>query len=114
MANDDDILLEQRPHLRLHDDTPTRATSDHFIGDEQVKRRQDDLQAAGLTLESTSDIAISGNVFSAVGPKALELKGDPSVRVVFSNNVLTDVQSDDQRLVDSVVTDSIFPETERP
>ena len=68
--------------------------SNSFIGDGQVKRAKNDLEAAGITLEQTSDIAVSGNLFSSVRPKAVGLKGDPSRRVLFSNNVLTDVESD--------------------
>lgn len=86
--------------------------SNSYIGQQKVKRRQNDLQAGGLTLESTSDIAISGNVFSEVTPKAIELKGNPARRVVFANNVLTKVQSDHDQLVDSVVTDSVLPESD--
>jgi len=84
--------------------------SNSYIGSQKVKRRPNDLQAAGMTLESTTDIAISGNVFSEVTPKAVQLVGDPTVRVVFSNNVLTEVESDHNDLVDSVVTDSVLPD----
>jgi len=76
--------------------------SDSFIGRGAVKREGDDGGAGGLILEGTSDIAISGNVFSGVGPRAVAAKGEPSRRVLFADNVLTDVTSEHSRLRDSV------------
>lgn len=81
--------------------------SNSYIGDGGVKRRKNDLAAAGLTLEGTSDVVVSGNLFSSVRPKALELRGDPSLRVLFGNNVLTDVESDETKLEESVLGDVI-------
>lgn len=78
-----------------------------YIGDNSVRRRNNDLAAAGLTLEATSDVVISGNGFSSLGPKAVLSKGAPSRRVVFDGNLLTDVESDDQTLVESLITDTI-------
>ncbi|MEC7564772.1 MAG: right-handed parallel beta-helix repeat-containing protein [Planctomycetota bacterium] len=65
-----------------------------YIGGGDVRRNTDDLAAAGIELASTNHIAISGNVFSSLQTKALELKDEPSKSVLFSNNVLVDVQSD--------------------
>jgi parallel beta-helix repeat protein len=76
---------------------------DSYIGDGKVKRGTKDLAAAGLVVEATSDVAISGNVFASVRPKALEVKGAPSQRVLFSDNVLTDAKSDHARLEASVI-----------
>ena len=76
--------------------------SNSYIGGNKVRRRKNDLAAAGMTLESTQDVAIIGNVFSSVKPKAVELKGTPSSRVMFTGNVLTDVASDHGKLRDSV------------
>ena len=45
--------------------------SDSSIGGGAVKRETDDLAASGLTLEGTSDVAVIGNLFSGVAPKAL-------------------------------------------
>lgn len=81
-----------------------------YIGDGQVKRGTNDLKAAGLTLEDTSDVAVSGNVFASVQPKAVEMVGKPSQRIVFSNNVLTDVQSDHESLKDSAIHSLILPQ----
>jgi len=84
---------------------------DSYIGDGAEKRRQDDQQAAGVVLSGTTDVGMSGNVFSGVGPKTLTIEGDKPVRrILFSNNVLTDVDSDHARLKDakeSVVSDNL-------
>ncbi len=75
--------------------------SNSSIGDGQIKRAKNDEAAAGMVLSGTSDNAISGNVFSSVRPKALTLEGEPSRRILFSNNVLVDVESDHPRLQES-------------
>lgn len=84
---------------------------DSYIGEGAVKRRQDDIQAAGLVLSGTTDVGISGNVFSSVRPKAVAIEGDAPVRrILFSNNVLTDVVSDHESLKEaeeSVVSDNL-------
>jgi hypothetical protein len=77
--------------------------SDSYIGDDTVKRAANDRVAAGLVLEGTADIAVTGNVFSSVAPKALEVRGTPSRRVLFTDNVLRDVQSDAGRCENSMV-----------
>lgn len=77
--------------------------SNSYIGEGQIKRAKNDEAAAGLVLAGTSDVAISGNVFASVRPKALELQGAPSRRVVFGDNVLVDVDSDHAKLQDSPV-----------
>jgi hypothetical protein len=81
--------------------------SDSFIGQGAVKRDRDDLAASGLTLEGTSDIAIAGNLFSGVGPKAVALKGEASRRILFAGNVLTHVASEHAQLRDSMVHENI-------
>ncbi|MEX2174238.1 MAG: right-handed parallel beta-helix repeat-containing protein [Pirellulaceae bacterium] len=69
--------------------------SSSYIGEGADKRAADDRAAAGIVLAGTSDIAISGNVFSGLSTKAVKLEGDqPSSEVLFSDNVLTDVESD--------------------
>ncbi len=81
--------------------------SDSTIGVGAVKRGTDDLDASGITLNGTSDVAVSGNVFSGVTPKALAVEGDPSRRVLFSNNVLTDTAGDRAKLRDSRVGENL-------
>jgi parallel beta-helix repeat protein len=86
-----------------------------YVGDGKVKRRVDDLQAAGMVLAGARDIATSGNVFSSVRPKAFALEGDgPVQRVLFANNVMTDVASDHTKLEKtegSVVSDNVISAT---
>ena len=72
--------------------------SSSYIGDGKDKRTTADRSAAGIVLAGTSDIAISGNTFSGLSTKALTLEGDASKRVLFSNNLLTEVQSDHPQL----------------
>ncbi len=81
--------------------------SNSVIGAGEVKRGTTDLAAAGITLEGTSDVAISGNVFSGLTEKALILAGEPSSRVAFTGNVLTEVQSDHPLLNQSVIADNL-------
>lgn len=77
--------------------------SNSYLGGGQVKRAATDLRASGLRLEGTSDVAVSGNVFAGVRPKAVEAAGSASRRVLFAGNVLTDSDSDHAVLKDSVV-----------
>lgn len=86
------------------------AFSDSTIGPDQQKRLPGDQQAAGLVLEGTSDVAVAGNLFSGVEPKALTIEGEPSRRILFSGNVLTDVDSDHANLPDSVIDGNLESE----
>lgn len=81
--------------------------SNSYIGENSVKRRVDDLAAAGMTLDGATDVAIVGNSFASVRPRAVELKDGGARRVVFSSNVLTDVESDHDQLEDSVIADLV-------
>jgi parallel beta-helix repeat protein len=76
--------------------------SNSYLGEGKVKRAPKDLLAAGLKLEGTSDIAITGNTFAGVRPKAVEAD-DTSRRVLFSDNVITDAASDHEKLKQSVI-----------
>jgi len=60
-----------------------------------------------LTLAGTSDVAVSGNLFSGVGPTAVAVEAESSRRVLFSGNVLTDGASEDVRLRDSLVGENL-------
>ncbi len=84
--------------------------SDSYLGNDQYKRLPNDFKAAGMVLENTTDVAISGNLFSGVKPKALALEGSDSKRILFSGNVLTDVASDHMSLEDSLVKDNLEAE----
>jgi hypothetical protein len=65
--------------------------SNSYIGENTQKRQKVDSDAAGIVLNGTSDIAISGNVLSGLTTRAVTMEGAPYKRVLFSNNVLTDV-----------------------
>ena len=71
-----------------------------YIGEGKVRRNTDDLMAAGIQLESTSNIAISGNVFSSLQTKAIAVGDSKPKSVLFSNNVLVDVESEHAALAD--------------
>lgn len=83
--------------------------SDSYIGRGEVKRASDDRAAAGLILEGTTDVAIVGNLFSAVRPGALVVRGAPSERVLFSDNLLQDTGSDVNRLENALIGDNLQP-----
>ncbi|MBC8472235.1 MAG: right-handed parallel beta-helix repeat-containing protein [Planctomycetes bacterium] len=81
--------------------------SNSYLGDGKVKRAANDLTAAGMVLEGTSDVTVVGNLFSSVRPKALAIKGRPSKGVLFGDNVLVDVSSDHKKLDASLVEDNL-------
>ena len=80
--------------------------SNSYIGTD-VPMRGKDLFVGGIVFEGTTDICVVGNLMSSVSPKALELKGKPSERVVFSGNVITDAQSDQENLKNSIVENNL-------
>jgi hypothetical protein len=69
-----------------------------YIGEGKVKRNTDDLMAAGIQLQSTNNIAICGNVFSSLQSKAVAVGDSKPKSVLFSNNVLVDVESEHSSL----------------
>ncbi len=77
--------------------------SDSYIGDGKTKRGPDDTAAGGLTLNGTADVAIVGNLFSSVRPKALAVEGRESKRILFSGNLLVDALADQKDLQKSIV-----------
>jgi hypothetical protein len=77
--------------------------SDSEVGNGKVARPNNEAPASGITLRGTTGIAISGNLFANVVPKALALDGPPSNRILFSGNVVTGAQSDHASLKQSVV-----------
>jgi hypothetical protein len=81
--------------------------SNSYIGDGKLKRGTNDLVAAGMVLNGTSNITVVGNLFSSVRPKALTIKGAPSKCVLFTDNVLVDVESDHRKLGTSLVKDNL-------
>lgn len=81
--------------------------SDSYIGQGKIKRAENDRAAAGMVLEATRDIAVVGNLFSSVRPKALTVKGRPSESVNFSANVLVDAEADCGKLDKSLVDNNL-------
>jgi hypothetical protein len=82
----------------------------HIGGAGLKKRKVDDQASAGLVLEGTSDVAVSGNQFSGLSTRAVALPGEPSRRVLFAGNVLTEVESDHATLsgqAGSLVADNL-------
>jgi parallel beta-helix repeat protein len=61
----------------------------------------------GVLLDGTSDIAITGNNFAGLKPKAIIAGEQPSKRITFVGNVLTDGPSDHEKFVDSVVNGNV-------
>jgi parallel beta-helix repeat protein len=84
--------------------------SNSYIGDGKLKRGTNDLVAAGMVLNGTADVTVVGNLFSSVRPKALTIKGTPSECVLFTDNVLVDVDSDHRKLGTSLVKDNLEAE----
>jgi parallel beta-helix repeat protein len=77
--------------------------SNSYVGDGKVRRGTEDLAAAGMTLEGTSNVTVSGNLFATVKPKAVSAEGEPSRGILFADNVLVDVESDHAKLQQSRV-----------
>lgn len=85
-----------------------------YVGEGRIQRGTEDIAAAGLVLESTSSIAISGNLFASTTTKAFELKGESSSGILFSNNVLTDVESDHAKLQRAIVENNVIESVQKP
>ena len=84
--------------------------SNSYIGADKVKRTAGDLAAAGMVLNGTSGIAVTGNLFSGLRPNALSLEGRASRHVLFSDNVLVDTAGDHKKLEASLVKDNLEDE----
>lgn len=64
-----------------------------YTGDGKVRRKEDDREAGGLVLESTSAISVTGNIFAGLSTKAVTEKG--TVRKVVSvGNGAVDTEDD--------------------
>jgi hypothetical protein len=82
--------------------------ADSTIGPGEVRRLEGDRQAGGVVLDGTRDVALGGNVFAGVRPKAVEIRGEVR-RVTFDGNVLVDVESDHEGLIDSELGETVNP-----
>ncbi len=81
--------------------------SNSYLGEGKIKRGTEDAAAAGVTLEGTIDITVTGNVFSGLTSKAIHRKGTPTRRTIIANNVFADVSSDHQAGTDGVVESNL-------
>ena len=92
---------------------------DSYIGKGKVlregttKNEQDKNQSAGVVLQETSDVTITGNTFSGSMPKALSVNGKVH-RVIFSSNVITGTHSDHAKLQTSIVSANLFAQESTP
>jgi hypothetical protein len=75
--------------------------SNSFIGDGQLRRGTEDQAAAGMKLSGAADVAISGNTFSGVRPKAIAW--EDARRIAVTGNIFTDVESDHGSISESVI-----------
>jgi hypothetical protein len=64
--------------------------SDSYLGKGREKRVEKDRAASGIVLDGTSDIAISGNVFSGLDTKAVDYDPKSCRQVVLTGNVITE------------------------
>lgn len=81
--------------------------SNSYIGEGSEKREKVDSAATGVVLKGTSDVTLSGNLFSGLTSKAVTLEKPESSRVLFSGNVLTEVESDHKDLQKSAVSGNL-------
>lgn len=65
--------------------------SDSTVSPGKKARNTDDLGASGIRLDGTSDVAIGGNLFSALSTPAIEAGTQPVKRVLVDGNVFTEV-----------------------
>jgi parallel beta-helix repeat protein len=84
--------------------------SNSYLGDGQVKRATDDFAAAGVTLEGTRDVALTGNVFSGLTTPAIVYAGEPSERIALVGNVFADVETPAAATGQGTDTGNIRPE----
>jgi hypothetical protein len=81
--------------------------SNSYIGEGSEKRQKVDSAATGVVLKGTSDVTLSGNLFSGLTTKAVTLDKPESSRVLFSGNVLTEVESDHGELPKSAISGNL-------
>ncbi len=77
------------------------------VGETEFKGLLIDNVASGIVLENTMLHTITGNTFSNLNRKAIELVGEPSQRILFSNNMLINTESDHAKLLNSNVINNL-------
>jgi len=83
--------------------------SNSYIGEGEVRRQANDRTAAGMLLDGTRDVSISGNVFASLSTEAIALGPTPSRRVMIDGNLFVDVESSHARLRDGSYHGDILP-----
>ncbi|GIW92799.1 MAG: hypothetical protein KatS3mg110_0840 [Pirellulaceae bacterium] len=78
-----------------------------YIGEGKVKRGSSDLAAAGVLLHATRQIVFSGNLFSSLRPKAVDVSGSDASRILFHGNLIVDSPTDHPQLKDSLIEDNL-------
>lgn len=74
--------------------------SNSYIGNDQVRRGENDLAAAGIHLDGTRDIVITGNTFSGLTTSAVTTGTTPSRNILFRNNQMIDTDIDSALIED--------------
>ncbi|WP_166819820.1 NosD domain-containing protein [Thalassoroseus pseudoceratinae] len=83
--------------------------SNSYIGDDKVRRAENDLAAGGLILEKTREITITGNGFSSVRPKAIAVT-EPTENILVDGNVFTDVEAELNKLSPNATGNNLVSE----
>lgn len=82
--------------------------SDSYVGDGKVIRPAEDRAAAGLTLDGATSVAVVGNLFSSLRPKAVMMEGTPASHILFTDNVLADTSADSEKADRSILQDNLL------
>ena len=81
--------------------------ADSYIGKGKTKWTSEKNASSGIFLNATALHTITGNTFSNLITKAITLDGKPSRHIIFSQNLLVNVESDHEQLVDSQTTGNL-------
>ena len=65
-----------------------------YTGDGNVRRKEDDREAGGLVLQSTTAISVTGNIFAGLSTKAVTEEGTVTKVVSVGNGA---VDTEDER-----------------
>lgn len=83
--------------------------SNSYLGGGKVRRSENDRSAGGVWLEQTSDISITGNVFTGLSEPAIRQSDPPSRRITLVGNIFEDVTRGSRRFQDSIQEANIEP-----
>jgi hypothetical protein len=77
-----------------------------YIGAGKLKRAENDRAAAGMILQGTQDVTVVGNLFAGLRPRAVTVQ-DGASRILVTDNVLADTESDLENLDDALIRDNM-------